>query len=187
MNHYPPHFDGFLCQISTDFAQIWLILKLTVPWSQFYYRTAVPACGSGDNRPASLVTVPVKNRGTGDTIFRSPSISTFEFGYVTTRQTVWAAPTTKCWQCALNASCNLVRLCYVPRRDAPFAAISFLVAILEGAERPARRGVELSVLSVCLLSLPPLSLSLPPSPLLSLPACLPLSVSSATNDSRGST
>ena len=68
MNHYPPHFDGFLCQISTDFAQIWLILKLTVPRSQFYYRNAVPAYGSGDNRPANLVTVPVKNRGTGDTL-----------------------------------------------------------------------------------------------------------------------
>ena len=25
LNHYPPHFNGFLSQISTDFAQIWLI------------------------------------------------------------------------------------------------------------------------------------------------------------------
>jgi len=34
----------------------------------FWEGLAVPAYGSGDNRPADLVTVPVKNRGTGDTL-----------------------------------------------------------------------------------------------------------------------
>ena len=54
-----------------DFAQIWVILKLTVPRFQFYYRTAVPAYGSRDNRPASLVTVPRFLTGTGNTLARA--------------------------------------------------------------------------------------------------------------------
>ena len=77
----------------------------------------------------------------------------------------------------MNATRNLVRWCYIPRGadargDAPSAAISFLVAILDGARReaelcPSVRLPALSPVHLCLRVL--------------------LSVSVATNDSRGST
>ena len=54
-----------LINFSADFAQILLILKLTVPRFQCNHRTAGTSCDSRDTRPANFVTVPRFLTGTG--------------------------------------------------------------------------------------------------------------------------